>query len=114
MYSTKLRNGKAFAAEEEIHKLKKLLLKSKCMKTLEHKRVKPNDLTRKAIFSLNNIKSPKYGFAPKEIKNKKAGKNFQEIYAFHRLSRVKKANLRTEKLLRKSSHKKKENIKKSS
>ena len=101
MYSTKLRGGKAFAAEQKICKLKELLLKSKRMKKFEHKRVKPNELIRKVTFNLNNIKSLKYGFAPQEIENKslnrKTSKNLQEIYDFHRPWRVKEANLRTEK-----------------
>ena len=101
MYSTKLKHGKAFAVEPKIRKLKKLLLKSKHMKKFEHKTVKPNELIRQATFNLNNIKSPKYGFAPQEIENKslnkKTGKNFQEMYGFHRLWRAKEANLRTEK-----------------
>ena len=66
MYSTKLTGSKALAAEEKIHKLKKLLLKSKHMKKFEHKRVKLNDLIRKAIFNLNNIKSPKYSLLHKK------------------------------------------------
>ena len=35
MYSTKLRGGKAFAAEQKIRELKKLLLRSKFMKKFE-------------------------------------------------------------------------------
>ena len=45
--------------------------------------------------------SPKYGFAPQDIENnsldKNSGKNVQEIYNFHRLWRVKEANIRNEK-----------------
>ena len=44
------------------------------MKRFEHKRVKPNELIRKATFNLNNIKSPKYGFAPQEIENESPNK----------------------------------------
>ena len=35
MYSTKLRGGKAFAAEQKIRELRKLLLRSKRMKKFE-------------------------------------------------------------------------------
>ena len=59
------------------------------MKKFERERVKPNELIKKATFSLNNIISPKYGFALQDIENKNldknCGKNFQEIYNFHRL-----------------------------
>ena len=74
MYSTKLRGGKALAAEQKIHELKKLFLKGKHMKKFKHKRVKPNELIRKGTFNLNNIKSFKYGFAPQEIENKSLNK----------------------------------------
>ena len=47
MCSTKLRGGKAFAAEQKIRELKKLLLRSKRMKKFERERVKPNELIKK-------------------------------------------------------------------
>ena len=64
MYSTKLRSGKAFAAEEKIHELKKILLGSKHIKIMEGKRVKPNDLIKKATSNLNNTRSVKSGYVP--------------------------------------------------
>ena len=44
MRSTNLRCGKAFAAEQNICKLKKLLLRSKRIQNFFKKRVKPNEL----------------------------------------------------------------------
>ena len=49
MYSANLRGGKAFAAEQKIRELKKLLLRSKRIKNLARKRVKRNELIKKAI-----------------------------------------------------------------
>ena len=101
IYSTKLGWGKAFAAEQKNRELKKLLLWSKHIQKLQRKRVKPNELIKKAIFNLNNIKSPKYGYALQKVENesldKKTGQNFQKIYDFNRLWRVKKARFRSEK-----------------
>ena len=101
MYCTKLRGGKAFAAEQKIRELKKLLLRSKRIQKLQEKRVKSNELIKKATFNLNNIKSPKYRYAPQNVENKsldkKTGQNFQEIYDFNRLWRVQEARLRSEK-----------------
>ena len=74
MYSTTLRGGKAFAAEQKIRKLKKLLLRSKRIQKLQGKRVKPNELIKKATFNLNNVKSPKYGYAPQKVQNKSLDK----------------------------------------
>ena len=70
MHSTNLRGGKAFAAEQKIHELKKLLLRSKCIKKSLGKRVKPKDLIQKATFNLNNTRSAKYGFSPEQIEGK--------------------------------------------
>ena len=101
IYSTKLGWGKAFATEQKNRELKKLLLWSKHIQKLQRKRVKPNELIKKAIFNLNNIKSPKYGYALQKVENesldKKTGQNFQEIYDFNRLWRVKEARFRSEK-----------------
>ena len=60
---------------------------------MEGKRVKPNDLIKKATFNLNNTRSVKYDYAPQHVENKSlditAGKDFQEVYDFYRLVRIK-------------------------
>ena len=93
MFTTSLRRGKAFAAEQKIREFKKALLRSKKMEKYNKKRIKPNDLIKKATFNLNNVKSVKYVFAPEQIEekslNKETGKKFTEIYDFHRLIKVK-------------------------
>ena len=61
MYSTNLRGEKELAAEQKIRELKKLLLRSKCIKKSIGKRVKPNELIEKSTFNLNNTRSAKYG-----------------------------------------------------
>ena len=62
IYSRNLRGGKAFAAEPKIRELKKTLLRSKRMKQIKGKRIKPNELIKKATFNLNNTRSAKYGY----------------------------------------------------
>ena len=64
MYSTNLRDGKTFAAEQKIRELKKTLLRSKRMKKFKGKGIKSNELIRKAMFSLNNTRS---GYSPQQI-----------------------------------------------
>ena len=63
------------------------------MEKYNEKRIKPNDLIKKATFNLNNVKSVKYGFAPEPIEekslNKETVKKFTEIYDFRRLVKVK-------------------------
>ena len=61
MYSTHVRGGKAFAAEQKICELKKLLWRSKRIEKFNGKRIKPKELIKnKATFNLNNTKSAKY------------------------------------------------------
>ena len=47
MVSTKSRGGKAFAAEQKIKELKKILLKSKRIEKRSSSRLKPNELIKK-------------------------------------------------------------------
>ena len=81
MYSTNLRDGKAFAAEQKIRELKKTLLRSKRMKKFKGKGIKSNELIRKATFSLNNTRS---GYSPQQIEEEaldpKMRKYFQEVF----------------------------------
>ena len=93
MYSTHLRGGKAFAGEQKICELKKLLLRSKCKEKFKGKCIKPKELIKKATFNLNDARSAKYGYSPEQIEkqalNPDTGKYFQEVYDFHRLIKVK-------------------------
>ena len=62
------------------------------MEKYNTKRIKPNDLIKKETSNLSNVKLVKYGFAPEQIEekslNKETGKEFTEIYDFHRLIKV--------------------------
>ena len=93
MYNTHLRGGKAFAVEQKICELKKLLLRSKCIEKFKGKCINPKELIKEATFNLNNAKSAKYGYLPEQIEkqalNPNTGKYFQEVYDFHRLIKVK-------------------------
>ena len=95
MYSTHLIGGKAFAAEQKIRELKKLLLKSKSIKKFKGKRFQPNEILKKAWFNLNNTRSAKYGNSPEQIEeqalNPDTGKYFQEVYDFYHFIKVKES-----------------------
>ena len=99
MHSTNLRGGKALAAEQKMPELKKLLLRSKRIQKSFKKRVKPNELIKKATFNLNNIRSPKYGFSPEQKENKsldpEKGKQFKDTCDFSTLWRVKEVQDRS-------------------
>ena len=86
MYSSLLRAGKTFAAEQEICELKKLLLRSERIAKFKGKRIKPNQLMKKAMFNLNNTRSAKYGYSPEQVDKKaldpETGKSFKKFMIF--------------------------------
>ena len=92
MFSTKVRGGKAFAAEQKIREFKKLLFKSKKLhKATKTSRIDPWKLIRSAVQNMNKTNSQKYGMPPEVIKEKSlTDKKFGEIYDFHRMVRVSK------------------------
>ena len=114
MYSTNLGGGKAFAAEHKIRELKKFLLRRKVIKKLARKRVKPNQLIKKATYNSNNTRSSKYGFSPDQIEKKsldpKKGQNFRETYDFSRLWRTKEAQGRADRYVKKLDSRKKRRL----
>ena len=69
MFHTKVRGGKAFAAEHKIRELKKNLLRSKRFEKSRKNRIKPNDLIKKAVQNMNQTISTKYQLAPKTTVN---------------------------------------------
>ena len=89
MFHTKIRGGKASAAEQKIREFKIILFRSKRLEKERGKRLKPNDLIKKAAQNMNETISTKYQLAPETIEkrslNQNDGKYFQEIYDFMRL-----------------------------
>ena len=70
MFHTKVRGGKAFAAEQKIREFKKILLKSKRFVKSGGQRIKPNELIKKAVQNMNETNSTKYGIHPDTVENK--------------------------------------------
>ena len=91
MFSTRLRGGKAFAAEQKIRELKKVIFKTKRTYKLQKKKVNSREIIKKAVENLNRINSEKYGLSPDIIEKKSLeSEYFKEIYDFHRLVKVTK------------------------
>ena len=91
MFHTKVRGGKAFAAEQKIGQFKKLLLKGKRLEKESKKRLKPLQLIANVTKNMNNIISTKYGMAPEVVEQKSLGKNgsyFKEVYDFLRIRKI--------------------------
>ena len=101
MFHTKIRGGKAFAAEQKIREFRKTLLRSKRFEKLRKNRIKPNDLIRKAAQNMNETISTKYNLAPETIEkrslNSNDGKYFQGIYDFVRLRKIENNQMRNDK-----------------
>ena len=91
MFSSRLRGGKAFAAEQKIRELKKIIFKTKNAYKLSKKKINSKKIIEKSVQNLNNTNSEKYG-APPEIIEQKTLENevFKEVYDFYRLAKVSK------------------------
>ena len=93
MFSSCVRVGKAYAAEQKIREFKKLLFKSKKAHkvTSTSARFDSKKFIRKATANMNNIRSQKYGYPPKGInENVIRSEKFTGIYNFYRLLKVQK------------------------
>ena len=101
MFHTKVRGGKAFAAEQKVREFKKILLRSKRLEKQRGKRIKPNDLIRKAAQNMNETISTKYQLAPENVEKRSLdpndGEYFQEIYDFMRLRKLENNQTRNNK-----------------
>ena len=91
MFSARLRGGKAFAAEQKIRELKKVIFKTKKAYNLTKKKINSKKIIEQSVKNLNKINSEKYGLPP-EVIEKKTLKNdvFKEVNDFYRLVKVSK------------------------
>ena len=98
MFHTKVRGGKAFAAEQKIREFKNLLLKTKRFTKNQGERLKPNKLIKNAVENLNKTLTTKYGVSPENVENKTINSEFdREMYDFLRLKKVDHNNFRNNK-----------------
>ena len=109
MFSTRVRGGKAFAAEQKIREFKKILLKVKTLYQRTKMKLKPNELIRKVTTNMNKTKTKKYQIEPENVEKKAlTDDNFREKFDFYRLAKVGKENKRQERYMtKKDSYKRK-------
>ena len=111
MFSTRIRGGKAFAAEQKIRELKKIIVKTKNTYKLSKKKINSKKIIQKAVENLNKTNSEKYGLPPEVIEKKTLADNvFKEVYDFYRLVKVSKAANRYEKYNEKIDEKQKRKL----
>ena len=109
MFSTRLRGGKAFAAEQKIREFKKLLLKVKTFYQKSKTKFKPYEIIRKVTANMNKTKTVKYQIEPEDVEKKAlTDDNFREKFDFYRLSKIGKENKRYKRYMsKKDSYKRK-------
>ena len=109
MFSTRVRGGKAFAAEQKKREFKKILLKVKTLYQRTKMKLKPNELIRKVTTNMNKTKTKKYQIEPENVEKKAlTDDNFREKFDFYRLAKVGKENKRHERYMtKKDSYKRK-------
>ena len=105
MFSTRLRGGKAFAAEQKVRQFKKLLLKIKDIYKKNKMKFKPNDIIRKTTANMNKTKSTKYQIEPEEVERKSLENDeFREKFDFYRIQKISKHHKRNERYFEKKTN----------
>ena len=102
MFHTRVRGGKAFAAEQKIREFKKIILQSKRYFKRGGKRIRPNELIKKAVENMNETTSTKYGVSPEIVENRtiessEDSEYNREMFDFLRLKKVDKNQQRNAK-----------------
>ena len=91
MFSTSLRGGKAFAAEQKIRELKTRIAKLDSQKL----KISPKKIIKMSTANINIQPSKKYGFPPEQVEKMAIeSKRFRTLYNMHRLDKTQKLNQR--------------------
>ena len=106
MFSTSLRGGKAFAAEQKIE-LKTRIAKLKSQKL----KISPKKIIETSLANMNIRPSAKYGFSPEEVEKRALEcERFKVLYNMHRLEKTNKLNQRQDRYNKKKIHAKMKKI----
>ena len=91
MFTTSLRGGKAFAAEQKIRELKTRIAKLKGQKL----KLTPKKIIEISTANMNIKPSKKYGFSPDPIEDKALNsERFRALFNMHRIDRTGKMSAR--------------------
>ena len=111
MFSTAVRGGKAFAAEQKTRELKKRISRLLLIKKNMTVKRPPNDIIKKAVDDMNSLPSPKYGITPNEIEKKSLlSELYREWFDIRRLGKLSKSQYRCERHERNKHQKKKKSL----
>ena len=107
MFSTSLRGGKAFAAEQKIRELKTRIAKLPGQKL----KISPKKIIEMSTINMNILPSKKYGFSPEEVEKRSLkSERFRTVYNMHRLEITDKINIRQDRFDKKKYKKKRKKL----
>ena len=93
MFSTSLRGGKAFAAEQKIRELKARISKLKGQKL----KITSNKIIEISTKNMNIQPSKKYGISPDEVESRALkSEKIRTLFNMHRIEKTGKLNIRME------------------
>ena len=91
MFSTSVRGGKAFAAEQKLRELKTRVAKLNAQKL----KINPKKIIEMFTSNMKVQPSKKYGFSPEEVEKKALeSEKFRTVYNMHRLEKTHKLSQR--------------------
>ena len=86
MFTSLIRGGKLFAAQQKIRELETKTAKLNTQKL----KITPTKIIQNSVLNINNMKSKKYGLSPEEIERRYlAGKRFKTIFNVERIEKTK-------------------------
>ena len=80
MFTSSVRGGKAFAAEQKTREIKTKIVKLSAQK----QKITSTKIIQNSALNINNMKSEKYGLSPEEIEKRSLGaERFKTIFTMH-------------------------------
>ena len=89
IFTTSVRGGKAFAAEQKIRELKTRISKLSAQKL----KISSTKIILNSAENMNNVQSEKYGISPEKIEKKSlSSKRFRTLFNFYRMEKTELAH----------------------
>ena len=90
MFTTSLREGKAFAVEQKIKELKSRISKVKAISDKNKAKIPAVTIIKQSAVNMNDEKSEKYGISPNDIEKKSLfSEKFKTLFNFKRIEQSK-------------------------
>ena len=107
MFTSSVREGKAFAVEQKIRELRTRISKLSSQKL----KATPTEIIQNSAFNMSNMESEKYGLSAEEIEKRSlAGEQFKPMFNIHKIEKPKKLFDRLSKYDRKGYSVKRKNL----